>query len=386
MSEKKKDENGVILKEREGQRPNGTYYYRYHVPGCKRYKYAYAPTLKELRIKEEKILHDLVDGIDYAGGEITVSELVDRYINLKRGLKQNSMRAYGTAIKRIHADPFGQRTIKSVRLSTAKSWFVELHDSGMKQNTIGVIQSVIRPAFEMAVDDDLIRKNPFKFKLSDVIPNDAAAREALTKPQQERYLQFIKNYHAGNYYDDIVILLGTGLRVSELYGLTISDIDFKRRCIDVRRQLCRTAENPYFIVLPKTSSGIRSIPMTQTVYDAFKRVFTNRVPPKVEMIINGCSGFLFLDKDGRPKVAMHLENYMRLARKAYVKQYGDTLPNITPHVLRHTFCTNAQQAMLDVKSLQYIMGHSTASVTLDVYTHSDFDSAERAFRRIASAL
>lgn len=104
------------------------------------------------------------------------------------------------------------------------------------------------------------------------------------------------------------------------------------------------------------------------------------------MLVDGCSGFLFLDKDNKPKVAMHLENYMRGMQQKYVKLYGETLPNITPHVLRHTFCTNAQQAALDVKSLQYLMGHSTASVTLDVYTHSDFDSAERAFKRIAPAL
>ena len=83
---------------------------------------------------------------------------------------------------------------------------------------------------------------------------------------------------------------------------------------------------------------------------------------------------------------MHLENYMRLMQRKYVKLYGNTLPTVSPHVLRHTFCTNAQQAMLDVKSLQYIMGHSTASVTLDVYTHSDFESAERAFHRISKAL
>lgn len=95
---------------------------------------------------------------------------------------------------------------------------------------------------------------------------------------------------------------------------------------------------------------------------------------------------LVLDKDGKPKVAMHLENYMRGMRRKYVKKHGNTLPSVTPHVLRHTFCTNAQQAMLDVKSLQYLMGHSTASVTLDVYTHSDFESAERAFRQIAEAL
>jgi len=387
LSQKRKDKGGRILKSGEGQRPNGTYFYRFHEKGdVKNWRYVYAKTLEELRKKEEEIQRDLLDGIDYAGGEITVAELVDRYINLKRGLKQNSMRAYGTAIKRIHSDLFGKRKIKTVKLSDGKEWFVSLHDAGLKQNTIGVIHSVVRPAFEMAVDDDMIRKNPFKFALSDVVPNDAYVRSALTKPQQERYLQFIQNYGRGQYYDDIVILLGTGLRVSELYGLTTFDIDFKRRCVDVRRQLCRTAEKPYFIAPPKTSSGIRRIPMTQAIYDASKRVADNRKPPKVETIIDGCTGFLFLDKDGRPRVAMHLENYMRHAQKEYIKRYGNTLPSITPHVLRHTFCTNAQQAMLDVKSLQYIMGHSTASVTLDVYTHSDYDSAERAFRQIASAL
>ena len=387
MSEKRRDNRGRILRPGEGQRPNLTYFFRYHGSGDKKkWNYAYAPTLEELRKKEEAIQRDLMDGIDYSGGEITVSELVDRYINLRRGLKENSMRAYSSAIARVHNDPFGQRKIKNVKLSDAKGWFVSLHDEGLKQNTISVIQSVVRPAFEMAVDDDMIRKNPFKFKLSDVVPNDAYIRKALTKAQQERYLQFIRDCGQGNYYDDIVILLGTGLRVSELYGLIRSDIDFERRCIHVQRQLCRTADKPYFVAPPKTQSGFRSIPMTDTVYMAFKRVIEGRGAPSVEMMIDGCTGFLFLDKDGRPKVAMHLENYMRRMQKRYIKLYGKTIPNVTPHVLRHTFCTNAQQALLDVKSLQYVMGHSTASVTLDVYTHSDYDSAEKAFRRIAAAL
>ncbi len=348
--------------------------------------YVYAHTLDELRRKEEQIQSDILDGIDYAAGEITVIQLAERYLNIRRGLKENSKRAYGATLNRIRESPLGQRKIRNVKPSDVKTWFVALHDEGLKQNTIGVIQSVLRPAFEMAVDDDMIRKNPFKFKLSDVVPNDAYERTALTKAQQERYLQFIRDYGQGNYYDDIVILLGTGLRVSELYGLTKADIDFDRRCIHIRKQLCRTADKPYFIAPPKTKSGIRSIPMTDSVYMAFRRVLENRGSPKVEMMVDGYSGFLFLDKDERPKVAMHLENYMRIMRRKYVKMYGNTMPTVSPHVLRHTFCTNAQQAMLDVKSLQYIMGHSTASVTLDVYTHSDFESAERAFRRISKAL
>ncbi len=386
MSEKRKDKKGRIFRSGEGQRPNKTYFYRYHRNGDKKWCYVYAPTLEELRQKEEVIQRDLLDGIDYAGGEITVAELVDRYINLRRGLKENSMRAYGSAINRIHTDPFGSRMIRSVRLSDGKGWFVSLHDKGLKQNTIGILQSVLRPAFEMAVDDDMIRKNPFKFKLSDVIPNDAYVRSALTKAQQERYLQFIRDHGKDNYYDDIVILLGTGLRVSELYGLTKADIDFDRRCIHINKQLCRTADKPYFIAPPKTSSGNRSIPMTDTDYMAFRRVLENRGHPKVEVMVDGYSGFLFLDKDGKPKVAMHLENYMRGMQRKYIKKHGNTLSRVTPHVLRHTFCTNMQQAGIDIKSLQYLMGHSNASVTLDVYTHSDFESAERAFRQITEAL
>ena len=180
MTEKRKDNKGRVLKDGESQRKNGTYDFRY-TDNQKKRRCVYAKTLNELRKKEDEIRRDLADGIDYAAGEITVAELVDRYINLRRGLKANSMRAYGTAIKRIHADPFGQKQIRSVKLSDAKGWFVSLHDSGMKQNTIGVLQSVVRPAFEMAVDDDWIRKNPFKFKLSDVVPKDAFVRSALTK-------------------------------------------------------------------------------------------------------------------------------------------------------------------------------------------------------------
>ena len=384
MSEKRKDSKGRVLKDGESQRANGTYDYRYTDIHTKR-RCIYAKSLTELRKKEDELRRDMADGIDYAAGEMTVAELVDRYMNLKRGLKQNSLRSYGSAVKRIHADPFGQKPIKTVKLSDAKGWLVFLHDGGIKQNTIGVLQSVVRPAFEMAVDDDIIRKNPFKFKLSDVVPKDAYVRDALTKEQQERYLQFVQDC-GGNYYDDIVILLGTGLRVSELYGLTRADIDFDRRCIHVRRQLCRTAEKPYFVTPPKTKSGIRNVPMTDAVYMALMRVVKGRTSPKVELLVDGHSGFLFLDKSGMPKVSMHLENYMRGLQARFEKAYGKPVPRITPHVLRHTFCTNVQQAGLDVKSLQYLMGHSNASVTLDVYTHSSFDSVERSFEQIASSL
>ena len=119
MSEKRKDSKGRVLKDGESQRANGTYDYRYTDIHKKR-RCIYAKSLTELRKKEDELRRDMADGIDYAAGEMTVAELVDRYMNLKRGLKQNSLRSYGSAVKRIHADPFGQKPIKTVKLSDAK--------------------------------------------------------------------------------------------------------------------------------------------------------------------------------------------------------------------------------------------------------------------------
>ena len=120
MSEKRKDSKGRVLKDGESQRANGTYDYRYTDIHKKR-RCIYAKSLTELRKKEEELWRDLADGIDYAAGEMTVADLVDRYMNLKRGLKPNSLRSYNTAVKRIHADPFGQKAIKTVNCPMRKA-------------------------------------------------------------------------------------------------------------------------------------------------------------------------------------------------------------------------------------------------------------------------
>ncbi len=104
---------------------------------------------------------------------------------------------------------------------------------------------------------------------------------------------------------------------------------------------------------------------------------------KTEIMVDGYSGFLLIDKDYHPKVALHIENEMRWAMKKYKKLHPDKpLPHITPHVLRHTFCTNMANAGMDIKTLQYIMGHSDVSVTLNVYTHASYDRAAEQMARI----
>ena len=116
--------------------------------------------------------------------------------------------------------------------------------------------------------------------------------------------------------------------------------------------------------------------MTDNVYQSLKNILANRKTPKTEIIVDGYSGFILLDKNNRPKVALHIENEMRWAMHKYKKLHPEKpLPNITPHVFRHTFCTNMVEAGLDVKNLQYLMGHSDIGVTLNVYTHTTYDKA-----------
>ena len=379
MAGKRKDTKGRVLKMGETQRSNGTYEYRWKDNKRKSHS-IYSKTLDELRKKEAEINRDIADGIDFSAGYETVSQLVDRYMALKSvKLKENSRRAYGSAVNRIKGSSFGKKAIRTIKKSDAQIWFVSLHKKGLARNTIQIIKNILQPAFEMALDDDAIRKNPFTFHLSDLLPDDAVYRDALTESQQEHYLRFIKEYGNGNYYDDIVILVETGLRISELYGLTKADVDLCNRRIYVRRQLCRTAEKPYFITAPKSTSGIRTVPMSDRALTAFRHVLSNRPSCAVEMMIDGITGFIFLDKDNNPKVSMHCQNYMRKMQAKYRKIYGTRMPTVTPHILRHTFCTRMAQRELDPKSLQYVMGHSKPDITLGLYTHADYDYVEHAF-------
>ena len=173
------------------------------------------------------------------------------------------------------------------------------------------------------------------------------------------------------------------MRVSEFCGLTKKNIDFESRRIQVDHQLVRERGGKYYVEQTKTESGCRYIPMTDNVYHSLQNILANRPKLKREPVVNGYGGFLLIDKNGRPKVALHIENEIRWGLKKYAKLHPDEpLPHITPHVLRHTFCTNMAHAGMDLKNLQYLMGHADASITMNVYTHPNYDLAAAQLRNI----
>ena len=396
MSEKRRDNKNRILRNGESQRSDGRYRYKYiDKDGISRDVYSWRlekndPLPKgkmkdlSLREKEKQIERDLFDDITPNGGNMTVLELVEKYISLKTGVRHNTEANYKFVINIIKKEDFGRKRIDKVKLSDAKAWLIKLQQ--VDGRGYSSIRGVVRPAFQMAVDDDLIRKNPFGFELASVVVNDSVTREAITRKQEREFLKFIKeDKHFCKYYDGIYILFNTGLRISEFCGLTISDINFKDMRIKVDHQLQRKRNMEYSIEEPKTESGVRYVPMTEEVATCFRRIISNRSKPRVEPMIQGYTGFLFLDKNDRPMVALHWEKYMQHIRDKYNSIYKIQMPKITPHVCRHTFCSNMAKSGMNPKTLQYIMGHSDISVTLNTYTHVNFEDAKDEMRRVAGA-
>ena len=153
----------------------------------------------------------------------------------------------------------------------------------------------------MAVDDDILVKNPFGFQLAGVLVNDAVTREAISKDHMRKFLKFV--------HDDVVyILFHTGMRISEFCGLTLKDIDLENRTVNIDHQLQRTSDMRYIIETTKTDAGTRVLQITEDVAQMFQAIIEDRNAPKVEKAIDGYSGFLFYDDNGMPLVAMHWQN------------------------------------------------------------------------------
>lgn len=204
--------------------------------------------------------------------DLTVCELVEKYIATKTGVTHSMKTGYKYVQNILAKEAFWQRKIASVKTSDAKIFLINMQKNGRGYSTIHTVRGVLRPAFQMAADDDMIIKNPFQFEHHTVVVNDSVKRDALTREQERKFLQFIKeDSHYGKYYDAFFILFKTELRISEFCGLTIKDVDFKNNVLKVNHQLQRTSDMKYVCGPTKTGNGVRDIPMKLEVVAAFKR-------------------------------------------------------------------------------------------------------------------
>ena len=392
---KRQDSKGRNLRLGESQRKDGRYVYKYtDIFGKPQFVYAWklvptdkTPTGKRddksLREKEKQIKKDLDDGIDTIGGKMTVCQLYAKKNNQKKNIKRNTELGRQYLMNALENDPLGMRAIDTVKQSDAKEWAIRMNDKGYSYKTIDNYKRSLKASFYMAIQDDCIRKNPFHFKLSDVLEDDTEPKVILTPEQEEKLLSFMETDNVySKYRDEVILLLETGLRISELCGLT-THIDMLNRVINIDHQLLRDTEVGYYISTPKTKNGKRELPLTERAYQALERILKNRGKAQ-PLVVDGYSNFSFLNREGLPKVAGNYESMVRGLIKKYNKTHEDKLPNITPHSFRHTYCTNMANKGMNPNTLQYIMGHANITMTLGYYAHGTFQSAKAELERLAS--
>lgn len=357
----------------------------------------YSPDLAELRKKEKEIEKDQDEEIltDTQFKSITLNELFDIYLETRK-LTESTYANYRRMWNSLVKNELGQMKVVQVRPSHVRLFYSRLSKEKYAHSTIKFLHNMIFPSFEVAVDDDIIRKNPAKRALGDY-GEPEKKRTALSFDQQKNLLNFVKNSEAfQNYLPMLQVMIGTGLRCGELIGLTWKDVDMKKRTVSVDHQL--TYKNygdvcNFHKTLPKTQAGVRVIPMSKMVGKAFEtqRRLNFQAGILRDVKIEGLSDFMFMSRSGRPMMPSSVNFILRDIVKAYNKEENERakwerrkpeeLQTITAHILRHTACTRMAETDLDIKVVQYVMRHANISVTMDVYNH--VTDQERIVREIA---
>ena len=408
MAKTRKDLRGRSLRKGEVQRASDKRYMYTYTDPLGRRKFIYANDLTQLREKEEKLLKDQLDGLDiYVAGKATLNETFDRYISTKYNLRESTRSSYLYTYNHYVRETFGLKRIAEIKYSDVLQFYYHLlNQQGISLGTLDSVHCLLHPTFQLAVRDEIIRKNPTDGVMKEISRESGknrGVRHALTIEQQRCFMEYIANhpiyYH---WWPMFTILLGTGCRIGEALGLRWQDLDFEKRVISINHSLVYYPANGsnkcvLRVSLPKTDAGIRTIPMLDIVKDAFEMLYEEQKENGFnETEIDGMTGFIFCNRFGsvpNPQTVNHTikriaNNYNADEVVRAKKEHRDPiiLPNFSCHHLRHTFCTRLCENETNLKVIQSIMGHKNIETTLDIYAEATEKKKQESFENLAAKL
>ncbi len=384
-SNKRKDKKGKVLRKGESQVRNNLYKYRW-MNNCGKRDVCYASTLEQLREKEREIEKNLMFGVSRTA--ITLCEQIEIYLQTKNNLSQSTKSNYQYYYEHsIKDNKIGKMKVANIRKSDILLFYKECSNSGYSAGTIKILQRIIRPALQLACDDNVILKNPAEGCTKDY-STELEKKYALTFDEEKEFLERIQNRpRMKRYYPMYAIMLKTGLRISEIIGLTWDDVNMDIREIDINHQVqWRTVNNEYVLYASKTKTdaGTRVIPMTDEVYKLFleQRKVWFSTTKATDFEVDGYKNFVFVSHvTGK---CMNHNNVRRMLR-SIVAMNNDRdiqLPHISPHILRHTAATRLAESGCDIKVMQYLLGHTDIRTTMRVYNHVDKDRVKRELQKL----
>lgn len=279
-----------------------------------------------------------------------------------------------------------------------------INNQGLQINTLETINTVLRPTFQLAVRDDIIRKNPVDGAYCEVKKRNGGSRKsrrALTVDQQRKFMEYVaKNPFFYHWYPFFVFLLGTGCRIGEAIGIRWDDIDMENRIIDINHSLTyyQRADDSYKcefrVSLPKTEAGNRRIPMMQQVYDVLQEEYDRQ---KQEGFcienVDGMTNFVFTNRFGMPHnpaavnraikriVDTHNSEEEVAAKKE--KREPIMIPRFSCHIFRHTFASRFCENETNIKVIQEVMGHADVSTTMNIYAEANPDVTKSVIEKLS---
>lgn len=369
----------------------------FYNPKTKRYEYRYKDTFGKIRVvssyrleptdqvpkgkksgqslreKEAEINTILANNIDIDGTKLTLLDVIERYLEHlynRKELSHNTKTGYNVTVNALKQYKLGYMEVGKIKPEHCEEWLTDMKKK-YRGSSIQSQISLIKRSFEYAMDYDYVAKNPFRRITTD--KSDSKKMEAIPVDEMNMFLNFCsEDSHSKHCYDMLYILFWTGLRVSELCGLTINNVDMVNHLIKVEKQM-QCVNHTHVVMKPKTLNGVRYIPMTDGVYKCFKAVFENRyLKGDIEPVCydergNPYEGFVFLATRSRKTIVRaHVEEYLQNCIKRYnLANPSCSIRKFEPHICRHTFATNMQG--LPLKTLQSILGHGNIKTTMDNY-------------------
>lgn len=305
--------------------------------------------------------------VDPARGKVTFKSFAEewRKIQAHRPGTRKSIEQH----LRLHIYPsIGDRPINSIKPSEIQALVHRLSletvdDKGKKRrglgpSTIGIVYGRLVGVFNAAVLDRVIAASPC---IDIKLPTPAPRRAEVLLPEQVSGLAAVV---PDRYRALILTAASTGMRPSEVFGLTVDRVDFLRRTIKVDQQLVRSPEGGVELGPPKTPASYRTIPIPQSLVDELAAHLAEW--PAHE------SGILFTNVRGMPVQGHPFAEVWRTAKK------NSKAPEwATPHHLRHYYASVLIQAGSSIKVVQQRLGHSSAKTTLDIYGHLFPDEEDR---------
>ena len=369
-------------KKRADGRFRDVYRYKDPISGKTLEKYFYGKTFSEASAKKKDFIRSIESGLDVSNEKITLAQYVEKWLAL-RALKDKDRKTTRTfdTYKRESArlvEALGGKQLRQITKSDIEA--VLLSRSGMSKKAINATFSAFHQIFLSAVGDRLILFDPMRDMEK---PDGTEGSHRALEEWEKSLIVATWQAHRGGLL--AMLLLFTGLRRGEVCALRWEDVDFESGCVHVSQAVSFVGSSSV-LGDTKTEAGVRTVPILpplRPVLEAHRRPSGPVCCSASGEALNESAcrrlwqsylHFLSVQKSGVEKVSVSRQN--KLARRQQPDLYDEDHPKFVwqpvefrLHDLRHTYCTLLFDAGVDVKTAQYLMGHSSVEVTLRIYTH-----------------